>query len=348
MSNFQYPCYQLFFLDLLSSNYQHIIFTGDFKMNTLELSTRSDEFGELFKRFGMRIVNSYPTHFMFDSHTPTYLEIVIFTDINSVSFYVQLGISRLPKRDMIVMSYNLKLPVVVELEKYFRNYAKNNNRLLLTDLHFIPWNNLSSLSEPDDIVSFFNSNLVDLIEHNVPSQRCKNANITLRSKSLDLACLYRDMMHRCWRRTKDSIMWLRFVNFRTTAKQIEIAEYQKFYSNKLSTTLSSSELRKNVSSSIVLPFEIPNNFRLSSSLVLPDGYFSFSNITLIDTLDALNSIKSKTVGTDNSSPKFINIILPHILPYIHQIYISFLTTSKVEMFILCLVSIVSIVSINYQ
>lgn len=144
------------------------------------------------------------------------------------------GIPRLSKHYMIVISYNIITPNVADSNTYFRNYAKINNNLLLSDVLSIPWYVMTSLSEPDDKVTFFNSHLVDLFERHVPVQPCTNSVV-------------------------------------------------------------------------------------SCSVV----QFLFSNATLTDTFLAIISIKSKAVGTDNIPPKFLEIILPHILPTYTKSLIQF-------------------------
>ena len=42
--------------------------------------------------------------------------------------------------------------------------------------------------------------------------------------------------------------------------------------------------------------------------------FSFINVTQLDVLKALKSIKSNAIGSDNIPPKFVKLILHHILP----------------------------------
>lgn len=168
-----------------------------------------------------------------------------------------------------------------------------------------------------------------------------------KSAELDKTCVYRDMCHRVWRRSGLREDWNAFTVLRDSAKQIENNEWHKLYSSKFSSTLSSNELWRNIkdlglkengvkppsfTSEEINNFLVGNHAATTTTeadepTILGPGFFSFSNITQEDTHKAIMSVKSNAIGDDGMSPRFLKIILPHILCYINHIFNTILTTS---------------------
>lgn len=55
--------------------------------------------------------------------------------------------------------------------------------------------------------------------------------------------------------------------------------------------------------------------------------FEFAHVTRTDVIAGFNSIKSCAIGTDGIDPRFVRIILPHIIPYITHIFNSIILKS---------------------
>ena len=55
--------------------------------------------------------------------------------------------------------------------------------------------------------------------------------------------------------------------------------------------------------------------------------FEFTCITANDVLQSIKKIKSNAVGYDNVNPKFVQIVLPFILPFLTYTYNNIITRS---------------------
>lgn len=55
--------------------------------------------------------------------------------------------------------------------------------------------------------------------------------------------------------------------------------------------------------------------------------FEFACVSQGDVLSAISAIRSSAIGCDNINPKFISILLPHILPFITHLFNTIITTS---------------------
>lgn len=160
------------------------------------------------------------------------------------------------------------------------------------------------------------------------------------------ACFDRDLAHRYWRRSRTTEAWELFKRLRDKAKQTEVSELHKHFSQKFDTKLNSKDLWKNINCLGYKNAQSTIKFFTSSDLVdqftvneagpqleyklqgiVCRSNFCHTNIDLSDTVCAIESVKSNAIGNDGICPKFLRIILPHIAYYVHHIFNTILTTS---------------------
>lgn len=153
------------------------------------------------------------------------------------------------------------------------------------------------------------------------------------------------MAHRTWRKSKLKSDWDNFTVLREKVPKAETLETYKEHSKLF--TLNPKSLWNNIrklglsdkvidNENNIFSSEDLNSFFIGDSASkintlhypLNDGNFSFRCIVDDETLRALKSVGSNALGSDSLHPKFLKIILPHIIPVITHIYNNILTCSN--------------------
>lgn len=337
-------------LDIFSPQYENIILTGDFNINQLVTNRASLELKNSLNSRGLFIVNSEPTHFTPNSNSMSCLDLHVVSDPRKITMYDQVAIPAISNHDLIILSYELPLTQVYT-EGWFRDYKAINQENLLRDLVAMPWENLYTLPNPDDQVQFFNMIIIELYNRHVPLKKLKpRTDVPPYSKQLDRACAERDMAHRHWRRTRTQVSWDLFSRLKAKATQQQQIETRAHHSKKFSQHLSNTVMWRNIKqlglkdkrfptvqfSSDELNIAFTNCISENEPTIVNNQdvenmqltNFSLSNTTIDCSLRAINGIKSKAIGVDGIDPKFIKLLLPHILSFIHHIFNTILTTSS--------------------
>lgn len=329
---------------LNNSRCENIIVTGDFNINILEDSDTSTQFTEMLSQSGSLVMNSLPTHFKPNTN-PSCIDLMISNCPDRVRMIDQ--IPGLAHHDLIVMSLNLEIGPVDAEKAFYRNYKQINEQALVYDLTLLPWESIFVLVDPDDQIGLFNSMVLYLFETHVPLKEVKAKSSLIRSERLDRAILERDLAHKRWRRSGNPEDWEVFKSLRSAASEVETRVLQEHHSVRFSPNLNSKELWQNIKSlgyknlptnRLQADSDTLNQHFLGSSIIpinpssstlreFIDDAFSLSNVDLNTTYRALIGIKSNAIGTDNIPPRFLKLILPHLLPYITHIYNSVLTSS---------------------
>lgn len=334
-------------LDELSPQYENVILMGDFNVNQMLTTRATQALSFALNSRGLTVVNSEPTHFA-PNHPASCLDLHIVSDIRKVSMYDQVSIPSISHHDLIVLSYDLPIPIR-KLESYYRDYNMINHDNLISDLIEKPWAQLYNVPDTDEQVKLFNRLILELYEKHVPLKRSKpRPDVPPYSKKLDRACAERDMAHRQWRRTRTQESWKLFCALKEVASKQELEEIRNHHSKRFAPSLSSSEMWRNVkqlglkdkqystmqfsSDELNAAFSknpVTANMQSHSNLhhIPATNSFSLSNTTIDRTLRAVTGIKSKAVGVDGIDPRFIKLLLPHILHYVHHIFNTILTTS---------------------
>lgn len=335
-------------MDGFVTHYDGLVITGDFNLDQLKANPHVSDFNDMLSSYDCSILNKNPTHYGPNSQ-PSCLDLLITNRTDLVEMFDQFDVPGISHHDMVVLSLKYVTDNLDNNEYTFRDFNKINTNLLIGDIYSLNWNEIMNLSCPDDQVNLFNSLVNSLFDkHVLVKTRVKHPTV-IKSAELDKACVYRDMCHRAWRRSGLREDWDLFIIHRDRAKLIENNEWHKFYSSKFSTTLSSNELWRNIKQlglkedNALTPSSFTsqeiNNFLTNNLAATTDseteypthphlGNFSFTNVTQEETHKAITSVKSNAIGDDGMSPRFLKIILPHILYYINHIFNSILTTSS--------------------
>lgn len=333
-------------LESLSMKYENIIVIGDFNIDIISANRKSDELQELLSVHNEIIINrTIPTHYKPNTR-PSCLDLIITNHPGKILMHNQVAIPSISHHDLIFLKYKMHAKVKDEEKQYYRCYKSINLEALVADASNLPWHGIRNSLDSNDQVQQLNDHITTLFERHVPLKLWKRKELKLKCAQLTKLCVTRDLVHKSWRRHGRQKDWDLFVKLREEAKALEKSEYHKLYSSRFSTTLSTSELWRNInqlghrdeiSAAATLSSEelnvhysdsnVPVHPVIENVLGRTLTSFTLSNVSEIEVAMAIMGIKSKATGTDGVSPKFIKILLPYILPHITYVFNTILTTS---------------------
>lgn len=341
-------------LSELSNSFKDIIIAGDFNVNMCVTNNSSTNLKNLFLAYAINIVNNEPTHLAPHATRATCLDLFIVSNKCNVSVCSQINVPGISYHDLIFLSYVAPISKVLTKDHYFRNYSRIDYAALELATSSVYWNTIFDLVNIDDKINFLESNINCLFERFVPLTKIKiqTKGNPWHNTELAIANTNRDIAHRVWRRSRLKTDWNVFVNLKKIAIDTEETAKGRYFEPKLSSCLSTKDLWRNIKNlgvkdviSADFNFDVndlntyfssnshvtvSNNAALIPSHNSPDngfGYFSFMNIFYDDVLKAISSVKSNAIGLDGISLKFLKLIIPTILPYLHHIFNHVLTTS---------------------
>lgn len=182
-------------------------------------------------------------------------------------------------------------------------------------------------SDPNEQIQLFNEKVKYLYEKHVLLQRLRTKPIVLTSEAMEKANIDRDLAHRKFRRSRSEEDWELFKRLREKCKRIESIELQNFYRHRFSPDLNNKDLWTNIKSLGYMNTPPDIKFFTSQELVKKftgtvvdlhantnlrgtpcSSEFCHTNISLTDTIVAVESIKSSAIGADMICPKFLKII----------------------------------------
>lgn len=337
-------------LETLTVSFSDILISGDFNSDILSDSSLID----FMTSIGLTPTNtSTPTHFTQSSHS--LLDIFFVNDTSKVLLYDQISAPCFSKHDLIFMAYDF-LGTSIEQKISYRDFNKLNYNLLESSFSEVDWSLIFNLTSVDDQLMFLQNNIVSLYSATVP---LKTRIISAQSRPwfsevIKSAIRERDLAYSRWKRFKTSLLYDAFrLARRNVNLKIRVAKLE-YFTRRFSSALGSQQKWKVIrdigvgKESVHVNCEIDVNELNRSFLNVPrvdinaefynfetsaspffnvDNAFEFCCVTESDVLAAISHVKSNAVGVDNIDPRFVRILLPHILPYITHLFNSIITSS---------------------
>lgn len=332
-------------LESLSPKYKHVILGGDFNANLLITNAFSNALLQCCSSFGLNIINKQPTHF---THTSSsLLDLLIVSDIKSVLFMNQIcGIA---DHDILYMIYDIPTENVNDrVSVSYFDYKNVNMDLLVAEIVSLPWSQVYCMTCVNKQLEHINSWINYLHGKYVPlKSRTIRRNCPWFSNRIASVISERQFLYNAYKKNRTDANKKRYKDCRNKVTSIIREAKANYIKSKLKPELSTSQLWKNVNEICVgkvkpncrinpntlnahfTKSQTTNTRRADSELLsgsLEDG-FSFRCVDEMEILTAFKFIKSKAVGLDLISPKFIDMVLPFILPFLKHLFNSCLTTS---------------------
>lgn len=335
-------------LELYTPIYENIVIAGDFNINQLKETQAKSCLTNVLSGLGATILNSQPTHYMSAIFEPSCIDLLITNNIEKVQIFDQIGVSGISHHDLLMLSFKVEINSCAEEDRFYRNFKKINVDLLKTDITNQPWEDMWLYRCPNDQVTLFTNLITTLYEKHVPLEKITQRPLVFKSIEFEKACMDRDIAHRRWRRSRAVQDWEVFKSLREKAKLVEKKELREYHSKRFSSELNSKQLWNNIkslgykqqpiavkvcsSNSLNDKFTANSGFSptyapISTADSTSNSWFCQSNITLIETVLAVESVKSNAIGTDGICPKFLKLLMPFIGKYVCHIFNSILTSS---------------------
>lgn len=340
-------------IEALIMPYTDIAIAGDFNSNILSESLFKDSMESL----GLTPVNtSNPTHFT--RTNSTLLDLIFVGDKSKVLLYDQLSASCFSKHDLVFVTYDFALDQK-EHSYTYRDFKNLNYSLLNENFSKTDWNNVYHMTSADEQILFLEDNIIKLYNETVP---LKTKILSAKNKpwfnaSIKEAIQLRNLAYMRWKRFKTLDLKEEFRSARKEVNLLIKLAKSDYYSKRFGSALGSGKTWKTIRDIGIcntdkdthcsvdadelneifsnIPIVTADN-NVNSNISYDANYgnmlnifkFEFSCVTQRDVFNSCNIIKSNAVGHDNIHPKFLKVILPHILPYITHILNTIITTSS--------------------
>lgn len=327
-------------------NYTSTIIVGDFNLNLFDVF-KSELLRSFCARTNLSIChNSKPTHYDVRHLSTSLIDFFLVSDRSAVAFSGQVQCPSISHHALIFAAFS---------------FGVANNEIVVTHRNYnqINWDGIASyMSTYDD--SFFwrsvdvedkclilTSLLSDLFTF-VPVRRAISStdNGWMRSREIVLSRSLRDMAFRTYKRDPTTVNWGIFCRYRNKAKRIIRREKRRHFVKlfrgldnsgmwkvlKGAGCLSSDGMAFNGDANIVNEFFVTGVNSVGRSSINWEnisevGAFSFRCVDEAELLDALNKVKSNSIGVDGIPIRFIKIIYPIISRFVLNFVNSILTTS---------------------
>lgn len=328
--------------------YTNIVIVGDFNCNMFNVM-KASVVRSMCVRLNMSVLhNSMPTHYDVSHGTSSLIDIMLVSDITMKCHSSQVQCPSISYHSLIYSSFDI---CVNSLERFieYRDYGN------------IDWNGVELFLNTFDSSVIFSSvdvnvkcdnvlSLVDELHSFVPVVRRKafyhgdewmNCNKILFSQSL------RDLAYISYKTNRTMEHWQIYCKYRNKAKSVirrikrknSIRRFCDLNPVRLWSLLRESGCMGDVDMLFDGDVDVVNNFFAHSvpsnhnadvdidSFFDDENVFSFACVDVEDVANALEKIKSKSVGVDGVSGKFLKLIFPYISDLIVHLINSVLTTS---------------------
>lgn len=133
-----------------ASSYEHVIFSGDFNENLLDIAkiSRVNEFKDVFIKNGMSILNDSPMHF-FDTGA-SLLDLFMTRDSQAVKRIGQID-TGMSNHGILLMSYRSPSNVIPSNQRMWRNLKSIDEQQLIIDASLQPLEEILLLADSDSI-----------------------------------------------------------------------------------------------------------------------------------------------------------------------------------------------------
>lgn len=335
----------------LIPKYDNFILMGDFNVDMSVQSLESNNFLNIFSSFGAQVLKSPPTRIT--ARSATQLDLFITNRCDLIKSIKTRAIPTISDHDMIYASLKIQKPKNSPVHKTIRNYKNIIIKDLLYDASSINWQSIYDSSTIDSKLSIFNQHILSLLNKHAPEHKIKITETPWYLDKLNAdrkACEHAyNSWRSCTNRKKGDVNWEQYRSLRNKYNNKKRDAKTNFCKKKFDSNLPAKLFYKNLRDSGLLNSKTedlvtsitPDEFNKSFAIhtrkqnlkitsyvsAQPDDEFVFSNVDEIIVYQAIQSIKSNAVGSDEIPIKFIKLLLPVILPILTHVLNFSLTSS---------------------
>lgn len=360
------PCYNVnsFLIEfedvvnILSSQYNHVIITGDFNINMLQVDRPEvNRFYNILESYDLMQIINKPTHYSQKGCTLIDL-IICSTSLN----IIDSSVSEAPfiaDHCLISCSTGNVVSAKEPIFRTFRDFKNFNYSNFLDDLNTTPFWQIYEIIDIDDKVNFFSREILNLFDVHAP---LKTVRITKKKAPwltdvIKIMMKFKDRALLRYKKSKNPAHWDYYKHLRNHLKTA-ISNEKKAYLNFTLRNKNNNDKWKcfrdmniyNKSTTFDLPSDLGNandinEYFISSSQTINEAdeetlsyltdnvkfnapQFNFSPVSEELVHKTLLSVTSKSIGSDIISITMLLYCCPIILPYLTHI-INFCILSNV-------------------
>lgn len=253
------------------------------------------------------------------------------------------------------MAFDIKCEVKSDFTFQFRDFNHINLNRLHQAITNAQWGRIYELNDIEDCVEFFTSEILTIYNNHVAlkTAKLKHPDTPWLTEEITTTFTLRDIAYNAFKRNNSSVNWEFFRALRNRATILVRRAKKQYYDQFLERNLDSKKLwnrlraagvtqAKKAQQSLnqVNPNETNQYFAnmcCAKNVILPlrdsnsnfDCHYAFyfRNVDQAEVTKAIMSIKSNATGADQFHPRFVKLILSHIIIYLTHIFNQCLTKS---------------------
>ena len=333
-------------LAFITTKYNHVILLGDFNIDLLKNNRQSEFFRNvILMPFALHQVITVPTRIT--QNTATSIDHIFVNSSENVQFAGVADFPGISDHCLIYMAYNLKRPKFVPITVTRRDFRNLDKQAFIHDMDFAPWGNIFAMDENDqeldldDKVTVVENIFRENINKHAPFREIK---ITKPIKAAwmlpEIVCLMdkRDLYKNMFNRYKDDFFFDRYKELRNEVnhkiRRAKIDDFNSTINNKIreSRDFHSALKQHNVVSSkkmeqvpcVYTPDQLNNTFITNNNAPVDldkiaqtiskinrqekkGGRFHFREVTELDIINVVKTLKSNSCGLDEISAFFVKL-----------------------------------------
>ncbi|XP_075150771.1 uncharacterized protein LOC142224879 [Haematobia irritans] len=308
------------------ARYNVVVLMGDYN---IDLFQQSSYMRSVCGRMGLEIIhNCLPTHFNLCTQRCSLLDYYLVSDPGMVTNFSQFQFPALNSYHALI---SLSVAIVAEKDSeifLIRDYRNFNLDLCERDFGRIDFLEMYR-QDVNYQVEFMTQHVMDLFNRHVPLRRIRRSNPIdwMHHSSVRIACEKRDMAYRSFMESRSARNWQIYSRYRNRAKSVIRKRRNLFFQGTLQSS-SQAGLWKRFESLGVAgtngmgnddldvercndhfilepPQNPPDLIYRQATGFREDAGFEFRAIDEFDVWDSLNRIKSKAMGADGISIRFL-------------------------------------------
>lgn len=325
--------------------YSNVVIMGDFNNNLFDMN-KSVRLRSICQNMNLSVVhNSVPTHYDAFHNSTSLIDYFLLSSSEFLQFSNQFQCPGISHHSFIFVSLTIANPAPSnELYEYFDYDAIDYNQLQHLCL-MCDFSNMYATSNVNVQLDILYANL-DELHSIVPVRRRRRAYLMkdnwFKNPKIKYAISLRDLAHTAYVNDPCTENWRIFCRCRNKAKRvarrIKASEHEKLFAGRSVGEMWSILGKYGIGAKndvIDVDVDALNNifssYQSVSNSVSPqisdDGHFSFRSVTLSELVNAFSLIKSRAVGSDGYTLKFLRLIFPFIADHILHLVNTILTTS---------------------
>ncbi|XP_020297712.1 uncharacterized protein LOC109862164, partial [Pseudomyrmex gracilis] len=328
-------------------HYKHCLILGDFNADMCSNTFDSEQIRSYLSAYNLYLVPYNPTHHTRTS--TTFLDLCLIDDVDKLVSFSQNDVCFFSLHELIDLEYNIVVERIPKRTITIRDMSSFDIDKFLRDLMNCDWNLLLNDNDIDIKVDLLNKYILTSFDKNAPLEtiRPKRMPAPWLTTNIKAQMIERNKARRRWKRHKSEENYAVYKLLRNqvqiTVRQAKEKYYLSTFSklrtpNSIWKELRKLSLVKAKSYERILPCTVNELNRFFSARestfpdvdvagpvylgkpVFDDNKLYWSNVDVLDVIDALGRSRSDAIGKDGLSLRLVTSALPCVLPVITHIF----------------------------